>query len=744
MSNPSVTATISANDLASPKIRELMATLKQAEKLAKDAFDGGNIGGRYANNINQATLAAQKHVGVLNQMHAAHKAIAATVAGYAGMKMVHGGVDAIKHALPYLREDTAIKARTGYSETDMAALRKQQNELASIYGATVEATQKAHETFGRLKYDAATNLAITRPTAIGARAMGVTPEQNAELMESMISQYGVHFDGPSDAQRKVTLLNDLAAVATKKSNMKFEDVLEYEKYSAAASNAVGVSPEQSLAMGMALRRGGIVGSEAGVFARQFYARMLAPTRKGREAAAQEGINLDEYASHGLITGEGLSDKLARTFGKRLSKEAVAGINKELEENGGEVLSDRGKFAEMVRGAAEKSGESLSKTDQKNLAKAANEYFDMTKQGLQGGALLQRFLDANNPTLMQNYLGDKQGARGVTLLQERNKYFEALNDLGHAGGFSTKVADEMNQGLASAVDRLTASAEALSNTMVKANEGWLTGVANAANSVTTALTNLSPEAQRAAGIFAGIATVAAGGGLAYSMVTFIGSVNSASAALQVLAARAAIPGAPGGLPSAVAPIVGGGTVVAGIGVTAALAAATGLYFQSKSIRTSTDEQLDRNIADWADPDWAVANAIERQRRRKANIWDGVSVPQSGPFDRFQRPTLDDVSSRYLRNGGDGDVTSAGWQDSTRSIGQSSGFKDVAVSGTVTGEAELHNNMQIEVRPSQYFEGLVKRAESMATLSLNGQLGTSMQGPGDNSTKPAAANALTGTK
>ncbi|MFJ1288597.1 hypothetical protein, partial [Acinetobacter baumannii] len=62
--------------------------------------------------------------------------------------------------------------------------------------------------------------------------MGVTPEQNAELMESMISQYGIHFESPSDAQAKATRLNDLAAVATKKSNMTFEDVKEFTKYSA--------------------------------------------------------------------------------------------------------------------------------------------------------------------------------------------------------------------------------------------------------------------------------------------------------------------------------------------------------------------------------------------------------------------------------------------------------------------------------------------------------------------------------
>lgn len=730
MSNPSVTATISANDLATPKVKELIATLKQAEKVAKE-LDGGNLGGKYANGFNQANAAAQKHLGVLHQVHAAHKAIAATVAGYAAMKVVHGGVDAIKHALPYLREDTSIKARTGYSEADMVALRKQQNELASLYGANVEATQKAHETFGRLKYDAATNLAITRPTAIGAKAMGVTPEQNAELMESMISQYGVHFDSPADAQRKATHLNDLAAVATKKSNMTFEDVKEFTKYSAAAANAAGVSPETNLAMGMALRRGGIVGSEAGVFARQLYAREMAPTRKGREVLAQNAINIDDFASHGLVSGEGLSDKMARTFGKRLSKEAVAQINSELEEHGDEILSDRGKYAEMVSKAAEKSGDKLSKTDQRNLTRAANEYFDFTKQGFKGEALLNSIVASGNPMLMQAFLGDKQGARGVALLQERDKFDEAKGDLGHADGYAQKVADEMNKGLAAAVDRLTASAEAMSNTMVKANEGWLTGVTNAASAATTALTNLSPEAQRAAGIFAGIATVAAGGGLAYSMVTFIGSVNSASAALQVLAGRAALPGS---LPP-VAAVPAAGTAL-GLGTLAAGVA--GLYMRQKQIDNMSDDQLDDVIADWTNPDVAVYAA----GRKKRSVWDDTPVPHPGAFDRFQPAMLDSPSSRYLREGGDGGVTSGGWQDAIRSVGQSSGFKDVAVNGTVTGSAELHNMIQVDVKPTSYFEGLVQRAESVSNMSLNGKLGTSMQGPGDNGTKPSANAGTSG--
>jgi hypothetical protein len=749
MSQPTVTATITANDEASPKLRELIKTLKQIEQTAKQAFNA-EPGRNYASGLNQATDAAQKHMGVLKQMHAAHKQIAATVAGYAGYKLVHGSIDAIKDSLPYLREDRAMQARTGYTDSEMRDLRRQQGQLATRYGSRVEDTLKAQETFGRLQYDAKTNVAMMGPTAVGARAMGVSADKVAELMEAMVSQTGMTFSSPEDAAAKTKRLNDIAAAATKKSNMSFEDVKDFESYSAAAANSAGITPEQNLAMGMALRRGGIVGSEGGVFARQFAARVMAPTRKGREMLAQHGINIDEFATHGTITGEGLSDKLARNFGKGLSPAAIAKLNKDLEEHGDDILGSREAYSKAALAAVQSSGEKLSKTDQKHVIAKANEYYDFSKSGFRGGDLLEALLKSGDPTAMQGFLGDKQGARANALLTERDKYFQAKQELEGSDGFSQKVADKMGEGLAAAVDKLTASFDSLEKSLVKANEEWLTPMVNAATAVVGMFNNLSDGGKEVVGALAGVTTVLAGGGLAYAFVRTVASVNSlavsageASIALQALAGKNAIAGAATGAAEAAAGAGLFGTAAIGTGLAATAGAVAGLYLRKDQIDNMSQDQLDDVISDWSNPDVAVYAA----GRKRSPVAFPAPLPSSGRFDRFQPNSLDDSTSRFLLGGGADDVSSAGWHDSIvlGHTGAPKGFGDpgktssqVDVQGTVTGSAEIHQSIQIN--PTAYFEALVKRAESVANMGISGKLGTSMQGPGDNGTKPTAGPAL----
>lgn len=748
MSNPSVTATISANDLASPKLKELMATLKQADRLAKDVFNGTNTTGRYAAHFDSATRSAQKHVGVLHQIHAAHKAIAGTMLGYGALRVAHGGIDAVKDSLPYLKKDREIAARSGYSGNEMEALRKQQRELATVFGATAEASQKTQEKYAQLGYRTGTNVALTKGTALGARAMGVNAADNAELMESMISQFRIKVDDISDATREIKRLNDIAATATKKSNMTHEDVSQYFKFSGAAARAIGMTPEQSAAIGMSLRRSGIVGSEAGVFTREFAAKLMAPTRAGREALAQSGINVDDYAKHGTVSGEGVSKKFERVFGKGLSAKAQAQLDKELDENGGEILSDRGKFAAAVVRAREKDkGEKLSEVDRKAATRAANEYLQHSLSGIDGASLADRIIATGNPVLIQALLGSKQGARGAALLGDNGKYyFKAKEDQAHNEGYAQKISDELGKGLPAAVDALTATFESLRNIMVQANEGWITGIVQGATSVAAALSNLSPEVQKSIGIFAGVATVTAGGGamvaFGLSLRSLVVSANAASTALTALAARGGIATVAGG----VAGSAGGnaakalgwragagalGAVVAGpVGVIAGLTAAEFAW---------------PYVEQWANADDGIADGspADIARRRRFGFgpnWGGPGIPPYG------RVTLGSNTGRAL---GGAELGNGGWQDSITGVKPSQGWGDGRpssigeIKGSVTGLAEVHQMLTLEVKPTAYFESLIKRAENVANMSLNGRLGTSMQGPGDNGTK-ASPGALTGTQ
>jgi hypothetical protein len=463
---------------------------------------------------------------------------------------------------------------------------------------------------------------------------------------------------------------------------------------------------------------------------------MAPTRAGREALAQSGINVDDYAKHGTVSGEGISKKFQRVFGKGLSAKAQAQLDKELEENGADILSDRGKFAAAVVRAREKDkGEKLSEVDRKAATRAANEYLQHSLGGIDGASLADRIIATGNPVLIQALLGSKQGARGAALLGDNGKYyFKAKDDQAHNDGYAQKISDELGKGLPAAVDALTATFESAKNTMVQANEGWITSVVQSATTVTAAFSALSPEVQKSVGIFAGVATVAAGGGamvaFGMSLRSLMVSANAASAALTTLAARggvAALPTPAGNTAKALGWRAGAGAlgaIAAGpIGVLAGVTAAEFAWPYVEAWANADDGIVDGSAAD-----------IARRRRfafgpnfgGRGNVWNSVVLGRE--------------TSRNLAGTQPG---TGGWQDSAAFgvVAPSRGWGDgrtssiAEVTGTVTGSAEVHQMIQLEVKPTAYFESMIKRAESVSNMSLNGRLGTSMQGPGDNGTKPS---------
>jgi hypothetical protein len=628
-----------------------------------------------------------------------------------GAKALQTASASFTNYLPYERDVRYQKAIQGYSNSDMALLERQRVNAATVYGLKPEDTLHAQQAFVTRNFSAPITEAATQQAIVLSKALNVQTEEAAKIVEGLTFGQGIHLHSPADASREIRKSVDLAAIASKAGSMTPEDIQAFGKFGIGMSTAAGIDPQQAFAAAMTLKRANVGGDESGVFMRQMSARLLAPTKQAYEAFAHMGINYADFAPQGNVTPDAIDASLKRRYGKSLGDAGKANLSAAFDDESRNVLANREDFASAVREAIEAGGEKLSKTDQKHVTDTALRQYDLAKGALNGGALFDQILSKASPRDMQAIIGDKQGGRAVMLLNALDQYREYLEKLKHGDGFAENIAAQRMQGLAASVDRLTASIDVAEKQVVAANQGWLTQLSNAAGKFAATFTGLSESQKEAAGIAAGTAGVA----------------GTAAAAATMLRVAAAFTGLEAFLTGAA--LLSGGAAIAAF-VAAAVAGTSVLYGLAGD-----------NIL----PDGAKHSTPAELGRRR-NLFNSSLddlVDDSGPFDKYQAaqaPKLRGRTADYLSALGADDVQSAGWQDSaTVNVGKSDGFKNVEVSGTVSGSAEIHQSMVVDVRPTAYLESIVKRAESVSNMGLNGRLGTSMQGPGDNSTKPSVGGA-----
>jgi hypothetical protein len=751
MSNPNVTATISVDDKASPALKELARLAKMIGEETAKALKGGGDG--LTQSLRKANVAATEHISKLTAMRNLYKEIGGIAAGIAGGKVFSSAKQMIGNYLPLERANRYNNAIIGATPAEQKALFDQQIRGSKVYGTSMLETSKGQGVFAARNYNAATVAAATDVALKAAKAQGVDTATAAKMLETGTFTRGIDFNDPASATRELMNTANREAVAAKRAAMQPEDIQMLAKFGFGTATAAGASQSTMWAIGMALNRAGVGGDQSGVFERSVFGKGLAGGPKADAVYASLGIDKGMFYKKGDASPEALAKAIdtsaSNTFGVRLSPDAQKRLREKMEDPESEVMATKSNLVQAVIAAIQEGGKELNKNEQKEVAKSAGTQFELARGGFDGDKWFNYMLQHLSPAQAVAMFGTQQAGRFEMLQNGKFKYDEYRDQQDHADGFNDKIAAERMEGLGAAVDRLKESLDAVSNDIVKANDNWLTPLTNAAGKVVGVFTGLTDGMKETLSVSA---LAAAGSGITAIgrvALTTVGSINS----LAVSAERAslALSGVGGaGLPCGAKAAEKAGLGSRALSTVGGVASFLGGWGLAGGTVMVLGEQAIQAIPDGTGGVFKHGTGRGVNAGRPPPPPDAFWAQQPGWKSHwYQSPFLTNrgtlnKSGAQLRGLEDLPSPLTTWHDSAGKLGNvpegdakwGSGKMSTAVevAGTVSGSAEIHQS--IEVRPTAYFESLVRQAQSVVNMGLNGRLGTSMHGPGDNSVKPSA--------
>lgn len=725
-------AVVGLIDNMSGPLKELS---KQAKQLAQ-SFQGGkfldpNSFNAYAAGLNRANAAAREHISLLSRINGA-----ARIAGRSAIPFAAPVVPFVKKNLPEEKttQDTLSRMRdlNNVDRENVDALRDRSRTEGVKYTGGPGAYLKEGESAAKMNIPPAL---LEAAAGIGQQFADFLKEAAGEGIEKTINTaeyFGMlknragektspkalfeeHLaNGMPEADAKLDIQRRLKAAAgmyKRIANMmpgSEKELFEALKMSAPTAESLGVPLSDSVATLSMLATGGLTGSHAGTLYRGMLTRGGNPSFVAMAAARTAGYDIrsNMKLNNNFLNADNFIDGLSQYYGPKLNSDPK--LKERLKKRINDFKADPNSYTQDGDG----NFVAYNKLQKEMTADVVGAY-GKNKKGD----------DAVNSELVS-----KRIAKGLNLSNSGFSLLDLIADVKKAGlltpGFikalvGTEAGTGMSQiGMQDIETARRIAAETTNGDKYSLSKEWDDAMKARAESVYGTWESLS---NRIKALFDKQFEAveqpldAAGKKLNNQLDSVIGADNGKTRAGIAAGGGLAMLGGAGA-----ASFFGGGALAAGL--------TTGLATGGTSLLAGAAAyMLYRGLTD---PDTVKEGSVEDIKRRRqfgTMRWGGASDPQNEPWvtPRWQAP-------EWPTNG------TSGVPFSDAKGGAAS--KAVEVSGTVSGSAELHQAITLTLNPSPYFETLVRRAESVSTMGLNGRLGTSMQGPGDNGTKPAGLTGV----
>ncbi|ACA18484.1 phage tail tape measure protein, TP901 family [Methylobacterium sp. 4-46] len=344
--------------------------------------------------------------------------------------------------------------------------------------------------------------AITENTKDYALAMGTTMDEGAEAIISRIKGRQYDLSSPDAAATSAKHAANRLVQFGKSSGASHHDIMGYTKFGAAPGQVMGFSEEFSDSLAAQLKRLGYDGAMAGTFVRAAATKLTVPTNKGRNALAAAGFDHDDYVSPGKkMSADNLDNLVRLQFGKGLNASQLKRIGELL--NDEDVVGDRAEFvpqvSEILQETLAKKGKKgkVNAQDAQKIAKAVNDYMNMTSGAVDSERLLMDILKQGlTPALAKYLFGQEHGGRALGLrpemLEKDRKAFEHTPK-----DRASQFGKDVNAGAYGEYNQMKGSFETAYMRAAQANDERLRGMWKAIGDLADKFSDLSDSSIRTA-------------------------------------------------------------------------------------------------------------------------------------------------------------------------------------------------------------------------------------------------------